>query len=1338
MVKDARRPAVRFHWLTASGAAAALGLSCATPAWAIPSPELVVGSLVSLSQLLALGSALLGGGAVYATSRARRNGSRLAIRTFQLAAAAMLILLCGSIGLNVYQYVERNGERQARLEETLVRPARTPGGLRSDPEIRELTYPQQVRHPNGISTAEAEALMRPGQAGADSDVVFIDVRERAERETGTIKGARFVRFPDFAAAEIDLTGKRAVLFCHNGDRSHEICDELKRQGIDCKFIVGGLEKWLAEGRAVDALGARAPDRLRALPRYPNDRVLLDTAAVRRLMASDKAVFVDVRYPAEFGGHGRLPDAISLPIRRIQTPDLPKAIGEIPKRPVILPCYDRRGCFFAEVAGLELSRAGYDVRGRYTEPWLYFVPGGRPPHVDTWLAEQNRSLWGKAAVVLAGWLAGLSQWIGVAGAILLLALISRLLILPFSLKAERDQIRSRAAAAELDGIKAKLKDDPVRKTRAIRAFYRRHGLTPGRNLVALLFLPIMAVAVMAVQELAAQAGEGLWWLPDLAVRDPLRILPLAFAALITLYIDLAFATTWKQRAIIWVVSLPLMFATGTLFSAAGDLYLVASAALLLLQRLWATGEFANIWNRWKRWRLPAGVVPLGASASLAAHGNKAHRLSQMRAAGLPVPDGLLLTPPFLSAVLAADPARRERLLDTIWNWLGRRKLAVRSSGANEDGASQSFAGVFELVLNIERAGLEGAINTVIASYAAERVGSYMSHEGRSSVLLQQMVDAEYAGVLFTRDPAAHGLMLVELVQGTGQDLVSGLVRPQIFRFGRVTKAPYGDSSPPIDLGLLLALADEAERLFGRPQDIEWTYVGGRFYLVQSRDITRALDNSGAAAEGQIAQVFDQAKGAPADEIVFARNELSEMLPHPTPLSLSFMEAMWAPGGSIDMATRRLRLGYPADEDFRYLLTIQGRLYVDKREEKRRALQIGPLAAKRLMRQADRIEREFRDEFLPEFLAELRLAAVADFDKLSRQELLAEVARLWRHFLAETHVEVDVINVAAQFYLGEARQALTAAGIDPSAVLGHIPETIEGHALAEIAAAPVTTRRWLMLKHFGHRAVFDYELADPRFAEDVAALDQIVAARAPRPATAEADGALSPKLARCVDIARRFQTLKEDAKHHSLRELAVLRRALLVLDRCFGFDGALFYLSFEQLQSLSADTTDALRETAARRHEQIAALRKLPALPSALTARDLELASAGRVVAVHETPDGIHGTRVAGSRVAEGRACVVPEDEAEQPRRLLAFRDGDIIVAAMISPAWLPYFARAGGFVCELGGWLSHPAILAREYDVPMIVGTNGIGHVADGTLIRLHSDGRVEVVKEASERQEAAA
>src|ERR1700716_3349663 len=132
-------------------------------------------------------------------------------------------------------------------------------------------------------------------------------------------------------------------------------------------------------------------------------------------------------------------------------------------------------------GLELTRAGYDFRGRYTLPWEYYVPRGRPPHVDKWLAEMKQSWWRLASRFHEHLLLSLAGWVGITPAILLLALISRLLVLPFSVKAERDQIRSRAAADELRALKLRLKHDPPRLMRAIGGFYQRHGITPVRNL-----------------------------------------------------------------------------------------------------------------------------------------------------------------------------------------------------------------------------------------------------------------------------------------------------------------------------------------------------------------------------------------------------------------------------------------------------------------------------------------------------------------------------------------------------------------------------------------------------------------------------------------------------------------------------------------------------------------------------------------------------------------------------------------------------------------------------------------------------------------------------------------
>ncbi len=1300
-------------------------------AFAIPSPDLVVGSFVSISQLFALASAVLGGGAAYATVRMRsRGGTERASRSLLYVAVGLFILLSAAVGIIIYLYVKDSNAQQRRLEATLIRPMATVEGHSLDPALKEVTYSEQQRDPHGISTGDLEALLNAKARGERKDTFLLDIREAAETEMGSLPGATAVRFPDIKSSNIDFAGRTAVLFCHNGNRGYETCQALAAMGIDCRFLVGGLEKWLVERRPLTGLKVRTLADLRALPSYPNQKVLLDTPQVQELVGQG-AVFIDARYPGEFAS-GHLPDAINLPVRSTPTNDFKARLSELPKKPIIIPCYDRRSCFFGEVLGLELKRAGYDYRGRYTLPWEYFTPSPPRPYIKQWLAESRKGWFAKAGEALAELLAPAIDHVGVIVTILLLACVSRLLVMPFSLKAERDHVRSRTVATELDEIKRRLKDDPVRKTRAVRDFYVRHNFTPGRNLLGALFLPIMAIAVLAVRDLVAKTNAPLLWIPDLSLRDPWLILPVTFATLITLYLDRAFATKAVYRLAIWLAALPLMTATGAMLGAGVDIYLIGSASLLMLQHWWVTGTFVRIWQSLRRNRLPQGVIALDEVSLLEGRSNKAYRLARMRAVGMPVPDGVLLTPEFLARFAAASEPARQRQLDWLWRRFAGRLLAVRSAAGNEDGANHSFAGVFESVTNVDRGRLQAAIAEVQTSFEAARVSSYMPNAGSGNLLLQPMVDAEYSGVLFTRDPSSAGLAMIEMVQGTAEKLVSGVVRPHTYRFGRITKTPYGQNGSPIDLGPLLALGDQAEHLFGSSQDIEWVYRGGCFNLVQSRDITRTLasDPETAAIQDEYARVIDIIQSSGPDEVVFGKNELSELLPRPTPLSLSLMEALWASGGSIDQAARELGLSYHVGEGSTYLVTIFGRLYVDKREEKSRALVIGARAARRLFRAADRIERDFREHFLPQFLKEIRPLVVADFDKLSSPELIAEIERLHDRFVHDTHVMVDVINIAASYYLARARQALSAEGRDPSRFLGDIPETFETHALAEIASTTDKSKHWLMLRNFGHRAMLDYELSEPRYGEDLYTLNRMIAGRVSAGRSPYRDTiALSKSQAKCIDIARRFQTLKEDAKHHSLSELAVMRRAVLALDRRFGFDGRIFYLNLNELLSLKGSNARKLRELASSRQLTAGVLRKRPSLPSTLTAAVLESASAGVASESASTPGLALGTRVSGSKVVVGRACVVPEDHSELGKSLAHFRDGDIIVAAMINPAWLPYFSRAGGFVSEVGGWLSHPAILAREYDVAMIVGTEGINGIEDGTLLKLHRDGRVETLIE---------
>ena len=107
--------------------------------------------------------------------------------------------------------------------------------------------------------------------------------------------------------------------------------------------------------------------------------------------------------------------------------------------------------------------------------------------------------------------------------------------------------------------------------------------------------LLGLAVAALGPLQGEPGDrvGQRVGERLADRlgDPWLILPVVFGLLITAYVDLAFATSRTKRIAIWLTALPALTATGALLAASADIYLITSATLLVVQRLWVSGQFA---------------------------------------------------------------------------------------------------------------------------------------------------------------------------------------------------------------------------------------------------------------------------------------------------------------------------------------------------------------------------------------------------------------------------------------------------------------------------------------------------------------------------------------------------------------------------------------------------------------------------------------------------------------------------------------------------------------------------------------------------------------------------
>jgi rifampicin phosphotransferase len=244
------------------------------------------------------------------------------------------------------------------------------------------------------------------------------------------------------------------------------------------------------------------------------------------------------------------------------------------------------------------------------------------------------------------------------------------------------------------------------------------------------------------------------------------------------------------------------------------------------------------------------------------GGKAANLAALWRAGAPVPPGFCVTTAAFDQFLACRkiqscpepalvPAQVREAVLAAWRSCGMEvSYAVRSSATVEDAPEKSFAGQFESVLQVRGAeALLAAIQSCWLSLFSERALAYLSRQRvpmekvKMAVLVQEMVAAEYSGVAFTADPLSGRTdrVVVEWVPGLGETLVQGTQEPNRVVIEKETRRVLAwDKTrgllPEVVWRRLLELADQAERLFRAPQDIEWAQQDGKVWLLQARPIT----------------------------------------------------------------------------------------------------------------------------------------------------------------------------------------------------------------------------------------------------------------------------------------------------------------------------------------------------------------------------------------------------------------------------------------------------------------------------------------------------------------------
>ncbi|MCA1057706.1 phosphoenolpyruvate synthase [Rossellomorea aquimaris] len=213
-------------------------------------------------------------------------------------------------------------------------------------------------------------------------------------------------------------------------------------------------------------------------------------------------------------------------------------------------------------------------------------------------------------------------------------------------------------------------------------------------------------------------------------------------------------------------------------------------------------------------------------------------------------------------------------------------------------------------------------------------------------------------------------------------------------------------------------------------------------------------------------------------------------------------------------------------------------------------------------------------------------------------------------------------------------------------------------------------------------------------------------------------------RRIDIIRHFSGYREYPKYGMIHRYFVYKQALLkeaeqlIEQNILQEKEDIFYFTFEELQHLvrTLEPEDAL---ICKRKEEYHFYEKLT--PPRVITSDGEIIT-GEYKRKDLPADAIAGLAVS-SGVIEGRARVIVNMEDAN------LEEGDILVTRFTDPSWTPLFVSIKGLVTEVGGLMTHGAVIAREYGLPAVVGVErATERIQDGQRIRLHgTDGYVEIL-----------
>ena len=744
------------------------------------------------------------------------------------------------------------------------------------------------------------------------------------------------------------------------------------------------------------------------------------------------------------------------------------------------------------------------------------------------------------------------------------------------------------------------------------------------------------------------------------------------------------------------------------------------------------------------------------------GGKAYGLARLTAMGLAVPPAFVIRD--------AEAGTYPIDLDERHTVLGSQPVAVRSSAQGEDGAEASFAGQYETVLNVIGSdGLRNAIDLCVASGATDRARSYQADhlDGRAAtmnVVVQRMVDAAVAGVVFTADPvsARRDLLVIDAVAGLGEALVSGEATPDHYGValdGTIVRRLLVGEEPLLSDAQIGQIADQARAAAaheGQPLDLEWAIDrSGELFWLQARPITTLP-----------ADLNEHDTALPRPDDVLTISNVSEMMPGAVcPLTMSFtgwgidyglqhmqvsvgararIEPDWQVTASAyghlflnltgNLAMAASILGSNADQTAQ---TICGRLVPEledlpPRPLPRRILNTGKLL--RFCLAAPKVVEAFGEELAT-------FALVPGADAAATWQDISTKLDFFDHAMA-VHIQSSALSgfycsIVENMVSGEANASTVAeqseavrllagaSGVESAVMLEELDELID-----EVARHPEAAERlvaaelddamaWLraepalapgltaFLARHGHRGYRELCLRDPSWGDDISPLVQSMQAAVHARLLTGGRREITSEQVDQAGLSRGLRWILPKA-HNAIRRREHTKSQLV--DVAHRFQIAFRGLGVQLASEGALPDADLV---------YFFTTQELPGFVASPTTAAVEHALARRAALEHqqrlEFPEISVGLPAplepavleVSDGVLQGRPASRGVVEgvvrvAHTLQEAASLNPGEILVTPITDIGWTPYFSLIGGLVTDLGSSVSHGAVIAREYGLPCVV------------------------------------